>query len=465
MSEILSLYELNLIIRSTIETALPETFLVTAEVARINVKNHCFLELVDRDDENIRAQMDAVIWADRYWVVSRRFRQVTGMDLTKGIRILFEAYVNFHERYGLKLNIIDIDPSYTIGEMALRRKEILRRLEKEGLKDRNRSIPFPLVPQRIGIISSRTAAGYEDLMSHLLNNPYGYRFYCRLYEAVMQGDGAEASVIDALSRCYKDSQSLDVVVIVRGGGSLVDLHCFDSYEIGRMIARMPMPVISGIGHERDVTVVDEVSSMRAKTPTAVADILITRTKEFEDSVDSLSHRLIHASGALIMDEKAHLSALTRGIDSALKKELILNAERLNRYIRGLRTSIRLLRSRERHVIQEATKLRIISFNRIRAGSRQITDLLQRIRGSVHRLIQSEERRVRAREDNLNHLDPRNVLRRGYSITRRAGRVIRSVNDVGVHDIIDTTLYDGHIQSMVRMKGDRDVKDTKLQGGD
>jgi exodeoxyribonuclease VII large subunit len=465
MPDILSLYELNLIIRSTIETALPETFLVTAEIAKINLKRHCFLELVDRDEETIRAQMDAVIWSDRYWIISRQFREATGIELTKGIKILFEAYVNFHERYGLKLNIIDIDPSYTIGELALRRKEILRRLEKEGLKDRNKTIEFPLVPQRIGIISSCTAAGYEDLMTHLINNPYGYRFTCRLYEAVMQGDGAEASVINALKQCHEDSQHLDVIVIVRGGGSLVDLHCFDSYEIARMIAGMPVPVISGIGHERDVTVVDEVSSMRAKTPTAVADILITRAKDFEDSVDSLSHRLIHASNRLLLDEKALLSTLIRGLDSTLRREIMLNAERLARYIKGLRTSIRLLQSRERHVIQEATKLRIISFNNIRAEARVIIDLLQRIKDSVHRHIQTEERRIKAREDNLNHLDPRNVLKRGYSITRRAGRVIRSINDVGVHDIIDTTLYDGNIQSVVRMKGDQHGKDTKLQGGD
>jgi len=465
MSEILSLYELNLIIRSTIETAFTETFLVTAEIAKINIKKHCFLELVDRDEETIRAQMDAVIWSDRYWIISKQFRETTGIELTKGIRILFEAYVNFHERYGLKLNIIDIDPSYTIGELALRRREILRRLEKEGLKDRNKAIGFPLVPQRIGVISSRTAAGYEDLMTHLINNPYGYRFTCRLYEAVMQGDGAEASVINALRQCYEDSQYLDVIVIVRGGGSLVDLHCFDSYEIAKMIAGIPVPVISGIGHERDVTVVDEVSNMRAKTPTAVADILITRVKDFEDSLDSLSHRLLHASGGLLRDEKARLSALIRGLDSALRREVMVNAERLERYIRAIKSSVRVIQTVERHLIQEATKLRIISFNNIRAETRMITDLSQRIKDSVQRRIQTEDRRIKAREDNLYHLDPRNVLKRGYSITRRAGRVIKSVNDVSVHDIIDTTLYDGSIQSVVRVKGEDDGKDTHLQGGD
>jgi|Deesub1362A_J573_1020465.scaffolds.fasta_scaffold01504_3 exodeoxyribonuclease VII large subunit len=465
MREVLSLYELNLILRSTIETAFPETFLVTAEIARIKLNRHCFLELVDRDEETIRAQMNAVIWSDRYEVISRQFREAAGIGLTKGIKILFEAYVNFHERYGLKLNIIDIDPSYTIGELALRRREILRRLEREGLKDRNREIGFPLVPQRVGIISSPTAAGYEDMMMHLINNPYGYRFTCRLYEAVMQGDGAEASVVDALRRCYEDSQYLDVIVIVRGGGSRVDLHCFDSYEIARMISEMPVPVISGIGHERDVTVVDEVSNMRAKTPTAVADILITRVKDFEDSLDSLSHRLFHASNRLLLDEKAQLTAFIKSLDSALRREIVINAERLARYIRGLKLSVRFLQSRERHIIQEATKLRLISFNNIRAEAKVVIDLWHRIKDSVHRRIQTEDRRIKAREDNLNHLDPRNVLKRGYSITRRAGVVIRSINDVGIHDIIDTTLYDGNIQSVVRAKGDQDGKDTELQGGD
>ncbi|HDK41645.1 MAG TPA: exodeoxyribonuclease VII large subunit, partial [Nitrospirae bacterium] len=293
--EALSLYQLNQLIRTVIETSLPETFRITAEIASISVRNHCYMSVVDKDGDAITAEMPAVIWAGRYRALSREFRDATGIELSKGIRILFEASVTFHERYGLKLNVLNIDPAYTIGELAVRRKEILERLAKEGLKDRNKALEFPLVPQRIGIISSPAAAGYEDLMSHLKDNAYGYRFFCRLYDAVMQGDRAEASVISALERCGNNSSRLDAVVIVRGGGGLSDLHCFDSYDIARTIALLTLPVISGIGHERDITVVDEVSNARVKTPTAAADLLVTKLKDFEDSIDELAHSLAHGT--------------------------------------------------------------------------------------------------------------------------------------------------------------------------
>lgn len=461
MPEILSLYELNLLIRTTFETAFPETFLVTAEIARIDVKRHCYMELVDKDEETIRAEIKAVIWADRYGVIFRDFKKATGIELTKGIKILFEAYVNFHERYGLKLNIIDIDPSYTIGELAVRKREILKRLENEGLKDLNKSIGFPLVPQRIGIVSSSSAAGYEDLMNHLMNNPYGYRFICRLYEAKMQGDDAEASIVKALRLCHTDSTYLDAIVIVRGGGSQTDLHCFDSYEIAKEIASLPIPVISGIGHERDTTVVDEVANMRAKTPTAVADILITRMKDFEDSVDSLSHRLFHGTNRLVSDKREEISSLIKGLNVSINREIIINTQRVYVFIKGLGHSLRFLQVRKGHIIQEAKKLKLLSSNNIRGEIRTLSNLFLRIKNNTERRIQMEDRRIESRQDNINHLDPGNILKRGYSITRKGARAIRSVSQVQLNDTIETILYDGRIESTVRMKGDKDGKDTEL----
>ncbi len=461
MVEALSLYELNLLIRSTIETAFPETFLVTAEIARVDIKRHCYMELVDKVEEAVKAEMKAVIWADKYEVISRDFKEATGIGLTKGIKILFEAYVNFHERYGLKLNIINIDPSYTIGELAIRRREILNRLEKEGLKDINKSIEFPLVPQRIGIVSSSSAAGYEDLMTHLMNNPYGYRFICRLYEATMQGDGAEVSIVEALRRCRNDSPCLDIVVIVRGGGSRTDLLCFDSYEIAKEIAFLPIPVISGIGHERDTTVVDEVANMKAKTPTAVADILITKMKYFEDSVDSISHRLFHGANRLVSDKKGKLTSLIKGLNASINREIIINAQKVYAFIKGLGYSLRFLQAKKRHIIQGAKDLRRLSINNIRVETKTMNDIFFRIENGIKRRIQMEEKRIESRQDNINHLDPRNILKRGYSITRKGGRVIRSVSQVQLNDTIETVLYEGSIKSTVRMKGDKDGKDTEL----
>ncbi len=407
MPEILSLYELNRMIRSLIDTAFPRTFLVTAEIASCDVKRHCYLTLVDKDKDSIKAEIRAVIWANRYKAISAVFEEATGARLSGGIKILFEAEVSFHERYGLKLNILNIDPSYTIGEMAVKRKEIMERLTREGLADRNKELEFPLVPQRIGIISSATAAGYEDLLTHLKNNGYGYKFKYRLYEAVMQGDSAEGSILGALNKCMNDSSALDIVVIVRGGGGQTDLHCFDSFEIGRAIALLPLPVISGIGHQRDVTVVDEVSNTRAKTPTAAADMIITRVRDFEDRIDSLAHNLVHGARSLTADMKESLSSLSKKLEASVRNELMNNMHRLNVFVKGMRYALK--------------------------------------------FIHNEKQMLKTREGNIKHLNPENILQRGYSITYNNGKAVKSVSDVDEGDNLRTVLHEGELTSTVAVK--------------
>ena len=403
--EPLSLYKLNNILRSVIESTFPETFLVTAEVASCSVKNHCYMTLVDKKDDSIRAEANAVIWANRYSTIAARFKKETGTQITKGIKILFEAEITYHERYGLKLNILDIDPSYTIGEMAVKRKEVLERLKKEFLIDRNRDLMFPVVPQKIGIISSSTAAGYDDFMNHLNNNHYGYVFTTRLFEAIMQGDRAEASINKALQHCAEKQDILDVVVIVRGGGAETDLHCFDSYIVGKAITLLPMPVISGIGHQRDITVVDEVSNIRAKTPTAAADIIISKVKDFEERLDASTGSLVNAAFKLVASNKSGLSMMSRQISTAAGQTIRNNSFNLDSLSKGLSYSLK--------------------------------------------MIKNEQTRVRAKESNIRHLNPLNILKRGYSITQFNGKSIRSSEDVTTGDEIKTLLFKGHITSTVK----------------
>lgn len=418
MSKVLSLFELNQLIRTVLENSLPDTFLVTAEIASCDVKSHCYLTLVDKEEDTIRAEIRAVIWAGRYKEIAEIFEKETGARLSKGIKILFQATVSFHERYGLKLTINNIDPSYTIGELAVKRREILERLVKEGLIDRNKGLEFPLVPQRIGIISSSTAAGYEDLMAHLTNNAYGYQFVTTLYEAIMQGDRAEVSIVNALVQCAADAASLDIVVIVRGGGGQLDLQCFDSYEIGKTIAMLPLPVISGIGHQRDVTVADEVSHSRAKTPTAVADMLITKVRDFEDRIDSLARALAEGARTLTLDMKDGLSTLSRRLEVAAGNKLLNNSHRLKAFIKGLQFSLK--------------------------------------------FIQNEQQRINGRESNINHLNPVNILKRGYSITYHNGKAVKSASEVKINDNLRTVLHEGELLSRVegrqsekRTRGNRD----------
>jgi exodeoxyribonuclease VII large subunit len=382
--EAISLYELNLHIRSAIDRSFPGPQLITAEIASCDVKKHCYLTLVDKEDETVRAEIRANIWANRYKAISKIFEEATGTQISKGIKILFEAEINFHERYGLKLNILNIDPSYTIGEMAVKRKEVLERLSKDGLIKRNKELVFPLVPQRIGIISSSTAAGYEDLMTHLLNNPYGYKFRCRLYEAVMQGDNADTSVVNALNQCSSDASDLDIVVIVRGGGGQVDLHCFDSYDIGKSIALLT-----------------------AKTPTAVADMIITHVKEFEDRLDVLAYNMVHGTHKLSTEMEGELSTLVKALEVATGNELLNNSHSLNLFVKGIKYSLKFL--------------------------------------------QNKRHQLKAGESNIHFLNPRNVLKRGYSITYNNGTAVRAISDIKQGDSLKTVLNDGEVTSRVEGK--------------
>jgi exodeoxyribonuclease VII large subunit len=406
------------------------------------------MTLVDKDDEVIRAEMRGVIWASRVGSISSQFRRETGIDLVKGIRILFEASVRFHERYGLSLDILSVDPSYTIGELSAKRREVLERLSREGLRERNRTLEFPLVPQNIGIISSRTAAGYEDLVSHLNNNPYNFRFTCRLYEAVMQGDRAEESIVQAIKRCRDDSSRLDVIVIVRGGGGQTDLHCFDSYEIARAVAHLPVPVVSGIGHLRDISVLDEVSNMRAKTPTAVADLLITKAKEFEDSMGHLAHRLVHGAGMLLTDMREMLTNLARSVQGTTAGEVQIQQQRLDTLAKGLAYSFRFIDGGMKSLIGSSAKMRSL-VSRDLIGQYKLLDLLVPRLVKVSRgLLLAQAERLRSRQSNLDHLDPKNILKRGYTMTLKNGRICRSVRELRREDRISTLLVDGEVESTV-----------------
>lgn len=433
--EALSLFELNQLIRSVIEGALPETFLVRAEISSFNVSKHCYLTLIDKDGDMTRAKMDAVIWVSRFTVIADEFRKAAGVELAKGIKILFEASVSFHELYGLKLNITNIDPYYTIGEMASKRREILERLIREGIKERNRALEFPLVPQRIGIISSPKAAGYEDLITHLRENPYGYKFNCKLYEAVMQGDKSESSILGAIEKCRSDFSLLDVVVIVRGGGGEFDLRCFDSYDIAKAIANLPLPVISGIGHERDVTVVDEVSNLRGKTPTAVADLIITRVKDYEDAISLLTHRFVHVANKLNSDLAANLAYLTKGI----------------------RYSLKLLEMQKQRVLENAVRLKALTSKEIAGKFNNLDALFSRVRFNSERRLLWADKMLNGLENSLNHLNPQNVLKRGYSITYSNNKAVISVSGIKKEEILRTVLYKGEIVSVVEStKSDTDV---------
>ena len=268
----LTLTELQLIIKDSLYMALPDMYWVIAEISEIreNYNGHCYMELVEKhpDEISIRSRVKAVIWSSRYRFIKSFFENSTRESLREGIKILVRAKIDYHEIYGLSLVINDIDPAFTIGEMALKRQMILKKLEEEGVLTMNKELDFPLVPQRIAIISSSNAAGYTDFMKHLTGNSFGYVFYTALFETPMQGSETEAGVIRALEKIAGHPEKFDLAVIIRGGGSQTDLSWFDNYNIAFYITQFPLPVITGIGHEKDLSVADIVAYRSLKTPTA-----------------------------------------------------------------------------------------------------------------------------------------------------------------------------------------------------
>lgn len=276
----ITLYDLAVLIRRTIDQGLPNTYLVTAEIQShsVNRSGHAYLELVEKSEEGDRviSQARATIWAGQYRMIKAYFESATGRQLQSGIRIMVKAKVNYHEIYGLSLNITDILPEYTVGEIAMQRQRTIDQLKADGIFDMNRTLALPRLVQRIAVISSATAAGYGDFCKQLQGNQYGYYFSATLFEAAVQGDGAAASIIEALDSIAEYRDQFDCVAIIRGGGSKTDLACFDQLAISQHICQFPLPIITGIGHDRDESVADLVANTPLKTPTAVAQFLIDR---------------------------------------------------------------------------------------------------------------------------------------------------------------------------------------------
>ena len=265
----LSLYELNGLVKRSIRSCLPDTYWVQAELSdvRTNYSGHCYLEFVQKDagGNNLIAKARGTIWSNIFKMLKPYFEQETGQAFTSGIKVLVEVSVEFHELYGFSLTVLDIDPTYTVGDMERKRREILRQLEEEGVIDLNKELEMPMLPQRVAVISSATAAGYGDFCNQLTNNPRGYGFRTELFPAIMQGERVEESVIAALDAIYERMEEFDVVVIIRGGGATSDLSGFDTYALAANCAQFPLPIITGIGHERDDTVIDKVAHTRVQT--------------------------------------------------------------------------------------------------------------------------------------------------------------------------------------------------------
>ena len=405
----LSLLELNTLVRNHVQAAMPDRYWVRAEVSEVreNRSGHCYLELVEKDEASgeMQAKARAVIWATVYRMLRAHFAAETGMAIAPGIKLLIEVSVDMHELYGYTLTVHDIDPSYTLGDMARQRAEIIRRLTQEGIIDMNRELSWSLLPQRIAVISSPTAAGYGDFIDQLHRNPYRYRFYTALYTAAMQGARAESSVIGALERIYTHESDFDGVVIIRGGGATSELSCFDSYPLAQNVAQFPLPVIVGIGHDRDETVLDRVANVRVKTPTAAAEWLIARVAEAD---------------RLRLDLQASLAG---EIDNRLRQE-------------------------RQRLAAAGQRLPLLIERRITLERSRLDHLAPTLRQAVTRSMERQQQRLALLSRSVELSSPERILKRGFSLTLKAGKAVCSADELRSGDRITTFYGEGCSESQI-----------------
>jgi len=402
----LSLYQLNSLIKTELENALAPSYWVIAEISELkqNVKGHCYMELVEKENSFIQAKIRANIWAYTYRTLSQQFSQATGTHLKPGIKVLFNVSINFHEVYGMSLTVNDIDPNFTIGEKSREREETIKKLREEGYLELNKALALPLVPQRIAIISSKTAAGYGDFMDQIQKNAQGYSFKTQLFDAVMQGNETTSSIERALERIKEQHTEFDLIAIIRGGGAQTDLDSFDAYGLAKLIAAAPLPVLTGIGHERDQTIADMVANTSLKTPTAVAEFIINGMDRFYNSIYDMNVRLERG----IRDKFARA-----------KDELVYQGHRLERSSSGfIKQADNLLRDKQ-HMIKFASRAQ----------------------------IEKQRSQLNSLGEKIKLIDPVNIFKRGYSITLKNGRSINQ-QKVELGDLLVTKNQHTRIESTV-----------------
>lgn len=410
--EALSLLELNSLVRRSLEQCLPDEYWVQAELSdvRTNSTGHCYLEFIQKDPRSnaLVAKARGTIWANVYRLLKPYFEEATGQAFVSGIKVLFQVTVSFHELYGYSLTVQDIDPTYTLGDMARRRREILKQLEEEGVLTLNKELEMPALPRRIAVISSPTAAGYGDFCHQLQHNPRGFFFYTELFPALMQGDRVEESVLSALDAILNRQEEFDVVVIIRGGGATSDLSGFDTYLLAASCAQFPLPIITGIGHERDDTVLDSVAHTRVKTPTAAAEYLISCMELAADELEVLANRLHNSVRTRLTEEQRRLNTYRNRIPSAVVRRI------------------------------SDAKLSLLTAQR---------DISQAVSTSLSR----QRHRLELLQQRLADASPEKMLARGYSITLKDGKAVKNAALLKDNDELLTRFYKGEVTSIINHK--------------
>ncbi len=426
----LTLLLLNSLVRETIELGMPDDYWVEAELSEVRERGgHCYMELVQKDDDGAVpvARASAKCWRSAWALVRPHFERVTGESLRPGMKVLLQVHAQFHEAYGFSWIVTDIDPTFTLGDMARRRQEVIRRLKEEGVFDLNKELRLSPFANRVAVVSADTAAGYGDFCNQLATNSYGFDFSVTLFPAIMQGARAEASIISALDAVNADLDAFDCVVIIRGGGATSDLSAFDSLALSENVANFPLPVVTGIGHERDESVLDMVAHTRAKTPTAAAAFLIDNLKRTSDRIE------------------AARTALT----AALGRRMDYERLRLERVSERMTVLFSLVKTRhEARLDSLAARLRSSAAARLAAAGNRLDTIGAALQPALSRRLMSERHRLELLSQRVAAADPAHILKRGYSITMHNGHAVRSAADLKQGDTIETMFGEGKAKSVI-----------------
>lgn len=403
----ITLFELNRLVREAIEDALPMEYWVEAELSECREsRGHCYMELIQKDEQTATpiAKASAKCWANKWLTIRPYFERTTGQQLHAGMKVLLQVYPQFHEAYGFSWIVTDIDPTYTLGDMARKRQEIIQKLKAEGVFDLQKELQLPVFCQRIAVISSQTAAGYGDFCNQLADNPYGFKFETQLFPAIMQGEGVEQSIISALEQIY--DMPFDCVVIIRGGGATSDMSGFDTLALAENVANFPIPIITGIGHERDESILDMISHTRVKTPTAAAALLIDHLKGVLETIEGAQSMITHYVQQKLSIANSQLSIISEAIP------------------------------------------RLFSIVKTRQEAK-IDALYTRLPMLIERRFTSERHRMQLMDEKLKALDPTLLLARGYSITVHNGRAVKDASQLPPGAEIETRLAKGTIHSVIK----------------
>lgn len=428
----LSLYELNSLVRDVISMSLPDSYWVEAELseAREGYGGHCYMELIEKDEHSNTpiAKAHASCWRNRWMLLKPQFERVTGLRIHAGMKVLLKVHAQFHENYGFSWIVDDIDPTYTMGDMARKRMEIIQTLKEEGVFDLQKELKLPMFCQRIAVISSATAAGYGDFCNQLADNGYGLQFTTALFAATMQGEGVEQSVISALNRINEEWENWDCVVIIRGGGATSDLSGFDTLALAENVANFPLPIITGIGHERDESVLDMISFQRVKTPTAAAAFLVDHLTEVYARIEDAQEAIVNYVKRRLQVERMKFERLSTQIPTLFSLVKVRQSNRLDQLLNRLK----------------------VKAERIPAdGLHRLEMLDARLKEPVARKLERELHRIDMLSQRAIAQDPERLLSRGYSITLKDGKSIKDASQLKAGDEIETRFAKGVAKAVVK----------------